>query len=315
MIGNVTEAVAPPPAIKRMKLRYAGICSRCGAELAAGQLADYDRSAKTVACVSCAPRRGMDGPADLAPRRGMDGPADVSEPPRHALPAEPAPQLAAVDGVAGASARREYERRHDSRQERVQTEHPKIGKFLLAVFDDPQSTTAWDTGAGGEERLGELLAPMAGPRLRVLHDRRVPGSRANLDHLVVCPAGVFVVDAKRYLGSRPELQVEGGLIRPRQELLIVGGRDRTKLVEAMHKQVGLVRGALAEYPDVPVRGVLCFVGADWPLIGGSFSVQDVAVLRLRKLQALLVEPGPFGEDEIAELQWRLHEAFPRHGDE
>jgi len=103
------------------------------------------------------------------------------------------------------------------------------------VFDDPQSTTAWATGAVGEQRLGEMLAGIAGSTVRVLHDRRIPKTTANIDHLVVCSSGVFVVDAKRYQDARPELRVEGGLFHPRQELLIVGGRDRTKLVEGMHK--------------------------------------------------------------------------------
>ncbi len=295
----MSDALATPPAIKRIKLRYAGTCARCGAGLAAGEPADYNRTSKTVSCVSC------------EPRRALDDPAAVTAAPRHAITPEPAPQLEAVDGVAGGSAKREFERRHDARQERVQAAHPKIGKFLLAVFDDPQSTTAWATGAIGEERLGGMLAEVAGPTLRVLHDRRIPGTKANLDHLVVCPSGVFVVDAKRYRNQRPALRVEGGIIRPRQELLIVGGRDRTTLVDGMHKQVSVVRRVLADYPEVPVTGALCFVEADWPLIGGSFTVQGVAVLWMKKLKTLLAEPGPLGPDEIAELQWRLHEALPR----
>ena len=32
----------------------------------------------------------------------------------------------------------------------------------------------------------------------ILHDRRVPGSPANIDHLVIGPTGVFVVDAKNF---------------------------------------------------------------------------------------------------------------------
>ncbi|MGO9962358.1 MAG: nuclease-related domain-containing protein [Acidimicrobiales bacterium] len=32
----------------------------------------------------------------------------------------------------------------------------------------------------------------------ILHDRRVPGSPANIDHLVIGPNGVFVVDAKNF---------------------------------------------------------------------------------------------------------------------
>lgn len=55
-------------------------------------------------------------------------------------------------------------------------------------------------GARGEERLGTRLATLAGPTVRLLHDRRIPGTRANTDHSVVCPSGVLVVDAKRYQG-------------------------------------------------------------------------------------------------------------------
>jgi len=56
---------------------------------------------------------------------------------------------------------------------------------------------------------------------------------------------------------------------------------------------------------------LCFVDADWPLIGGAFTVNDVAVLWPKKLKALLAESGPVDQNQIADLQWRLHEAFPR----
>ena len=179
------------------------------------------------------------------------------------------------------------------------------------MFDDPQSTRAWSSGADGEQALGGMLERIAGPELRVLHDRRSPRTKANIDHLVICPSGVFVVDSKRYVNRRPELRVEGGILRPRVELLMVGGRDRTNLVDGVDKQVGLVRAALADQPDVPVRGMLCFIDADWPLIGGDFMVRDVGVLWPKKLSRLLTAPGPLAPDRIAELQWQLHEAFPR----
>ena len=156
-----------------------------------------------------------------------------------------------------------------------------------------------------------MLERIAGPELRVLHDRRIPRTTANIDHLVICPSGVFVVDSKRYVDRRPELRVEGGILRPRVELLMVGGRDRTTLVDGADKQVGLVRAALADQPDVPVRGMLCFIDADWPLIGGDFMVRDVGVLWPKKLSRLLTAPGPLAPDRIAELQWQLHEALPR----
>ena len=101
----------------------------------------------------------------------------------------------------------------------------------------------------------------------MLNDLRIPGSRANIDHLVVTAHLVYVIDAKRYVGKRPTRRVDGGLFNPRREVLLVDGRNRTQLVEGVRKQVRLVKEVLAGQPDVPVRGVLCFVEADWPLIG------------------------------------------------
>ncbi len=94
------------------------------------------------------------------------------------------------------------------------------------MTDEPQRATAWATGAEGEERVGARLDRLVSESVRVLHDRRIPGSRANIDHLVVAPSGVHVIDSKKYQG-RPERRAEGGLFRPRVERLVVGGRDRT----------------------------------------------------------------------------------------
>lgn len=115
------------------------------------------------------------------------------------------------------------------------------------VSNEPQSTTAWARGALGEERLGKRLDQLRDRGVLMLHDRRIPGSRANLDHIAISPAGVFVIDAKRYQG-RPRLRIEGGLIRPRTQTLMVGGRDCTKLVTGITKQVALVQSAVDGLP-------------------------------------------------------------------
>ncbi len=98
------------------------------------------------------------------------------------------------------------------------------------MTDDPQSTTAWRIGALGEERLGNRLNEFRADSMRVLHDRRIPGTKGNIDHIAVTPTGIYVVDAKRYKG-RPTLKIEGGILRPRTEKLVVGSRDCTKLVD------------------------------------------------------------------------------------
>ena len=175
-------------------------------------------------------------------------------------------------GTGGGSARREYDRRPVRREERIRERHPRLGGLILALTDEPQSTQAWERGAIGEELLAKRLSELPEPT-RVLNDRRIPGTRANIDHIVVAPSGVWVVDAKLYKNKRPELRVEGGIIRPRVESLRIGGRDGTSLVAGLGKQVALMRAAL-DGTGVPVHGALCFLEADWPFIGGSFTVDD-----------------------------------------
>lgn len=131
--------------------------------------------------------------------------------------------------------------------------------------------------------MAEALERIAPERIRTLHDRRIPGTRANIDHIVVCPAGVWVIDAKRYKG-RPQLRIEGGILRPRVEKLFVGGRDQSRLVDGVIKQIDVVKASVGA---APVQGALCFVDADWPLIGGSFQIRGVDVLWPNRLLKLI----------------------------
>ena len=182
---------------------------------------------------------------------------------------------------AGASAMREYDRRRARDEEKIREKwgDGPFGTIAVALASERQSTVAWKSGATGEAEVGQALDAIASEHVVALHDRRIPQSRANIDHIVVTRAGVWVVDAKRYRNKRPRLQVEGGLFRPRTEKLIVGG-DRTKLVDSVLHQVSLVQDVVA---PASVRGALCFVDADWPLFGGSFTVRGVDVCWPKRL--------------------------------
>jgi hypothetical protein len=264
----------PAPTDKRMRLRYAGSCRLCDKPLPAGTEAIYERESKTVRCVTCTTAR-----------------------------VEP------DTGVAGASARREHERRKNAREQRIRTKHPKLGGLILALTDNPQSTEAWQRGAIGEERLAEWLRELP-DNLRVLHDRRIPGTRANIDHIIVAPSGVWVIDAKRYKGQRPSLHVEGGILRARVETLRVADRDKTKLVSGMQKQIKLVSNALTD-TGVDVHGALCFVEADWPLIGGAFEVNGIHVLWPKLLVKRLTEEEAESHSvDVEGVHARLAATFP-----
>jgi hypothetical protein len=269
---------------KRMRLRYAGTCRLCGESLPAKVEAIYERSSKAVRCLT------------------HDDPVEAVQ----AVVVAEVPEVLDL-GTPGASARREFERRKTRREQRIRTDHPKLGGLIHALTDEPQSTTAWDAGAVGEERLGRRLTELAGDAFRVLHDRRIPGTRTNIDHLAVTRSGVYVIDAKKYRG-RPRLRVDGGILRPRTERVFVGSRDCTNLVDGVLKQLDVVRGVLGD--DVPLHGVLCFVEADWPLIGGVFTSRGVEALWPKRLYPKLAAVGPLEDATVADLHRSLAASLP-----
>jgi hypothetical protein len=187
--------------------------------------------------------------------------------------------------IAGGSARAEYERRHARHQSRVRRRQPlvigigfagvvvglmltglgsnwtllgwaiagiSVLKTVSALFITPGHVRAWDTGAAGEERTGALLAALESEGYRVLHDRRIPGSRANIDHIVIGPSGVFVVETKSYAGA---VQVKRGE-------LLVAGRRRTEIIDQVWREASVVGDIL---PDVEVTPLVCIHRADLPL--------------------------------------------------
>jgi hypothetical protein len=91
----------------------------------------------------------------------------------------------------------------------------------VAMFALPTSTTAWRTGALGEERTGELLEPLEGEGFRLLHDRLMPGSWANIDHIVVGPPGVFIVETKNYERKLSRGQMERFAAQAKREAAAV----------------------------------------------------------------------------------------------
>jgi len=78
--------------------------------------------------------------------------------------------------VAGASARREGERRRAKRERETLERHPRLGKLILRATEEPQTARSWSKGAAGEEALGARLDALAAERLVVLHDRRIPAA-------------------------------------------------------------------------------------------------------------------------------------------
>jgi hypothetical protein len=216
-------------------LKRADVCVTCGSSLGKGDAAWWDAGAKSVTCLDC--------------HRSVE----VAEP----------VELPELDrGIAGESAGREYQRRKANRETRVREQHPRIGGLLLWLGDSPQHEKAFQTGALGEAGVGKSLEKRTedGPAV-VLHDRRMPGGRGNIDHVAITPAGVFVIDAKAHSGK---VTIARSLFG--EAKLKINGRDWTRLLDGLDRQVAAIHDALQRtwHSDVPVQGVLCFTTADLP---------------------------------------------------
>lgn len=307
---------------RALQLRYPATCKTCGSAVPKGAEAWWWASAKQVECRACRPEYGRTESADGA-AKGPREEADANSADTAAMdtPADGA-SAQAPPASAGASAQREYDRRaarerarqeaaieRDAQRRAARREaRPVLGRVLNALVERPpepeesQSTRAWSVGAAGERRVAEILDATD---CFVLHDRRIPGSKANIDHFAVGPAGVFVIDAKKYEDKQLEIRDKGTFFSP-DPRLYVGGRDQTKLVTGAKRQVDVVRSVLNGI-DVPVHAVLCFVGAQWP---GLFSnkpqrVSGVTATYPTALTKLVAQAGPLTAAQIREIGEQL----------
>jgi hypothetical protein len=192
-----------------MALRRADKCSTCGSELPIGTKAEWDSDAKAVTCLDCAGAAPAAStppplPAHLtppAPPTGLSLPPPAPTPPPTEPVPPPTPEAPApIDlGEAGASARKEHQRRQAKREARIEEKWGtgRLGRIAKALSDDPQTTKAWAQGAAGEEKVAKALAERLGDTAVLLHDRKVPRTRGNIDHLAIAASGVWIIDAKR----------------------------------------------------------------------------------------------------------------------
>jgi hypothetical protein len=190
----------------------------------------------------------------------------------------------------------------------------RLGGFYLTLSTEPQSTVAWAQGARGERLLGEYLEKLHdGERVVVLHDLRIPGSRANVDHIAVTRSGsVWAIDAKNYTGKVQRID-KGGWFAT-DERLYVGRRDCSKLVAGMAKQVEAIKHALGEPVmlefDVAVNAALCFVDAEWSRFAKPFALDGVWIGWAKALGAHLQAEGTLAPEQVRLLARRVAEALP-----
>lgn len=211
------------------------------------------------------------------------------------MPAPPPP--APTRSAPGASARAVYERKRAAREQQQRERYGRVGGWVAGVLSDPQHERAWAKGAIGEAENGRRLEKrLADTRVTLLHDRRIPGSRANIDHIAIGPGGVTVIDSKK-LAGKVRVDWRGGLFSPRVFDLYVNGRRRTALVESVEKQIEVVRAVLAAegLQDVPVAGALCMADPENLPLFKRLRIREVVIDGTRRVAGLAARPGELDE--------------------
>jgi hypothetical protein len=145
----------------------------------------------------------------------------------------------------------------------------RLVERLLDVRSDDRN---WRKGAEGEERVAAVLARTLGDRWSVVHDLTVGTKGANLDHLLIGPAGVFMLNTKNLTGR---LKVDGRGVYQ--------NGHRTGFVPSAMREARIVEDRLSAVVERTVRAWSVLV------ITGSCEVQvkrrptDFALVTLRQL--------------------------------
>jgi hypothetical protein len=262
-------------------VKYSGPCAKCGSLLVAGTEAVYEWPRRKMSCIEC-------------PTSAIH---DPSPPPLEL-------------GTAGASARREYERLHTKRDADLKARWgDRVGGWITRFADEPQSIRAWGIGARGEELLAGALRSV--PDLVVLNDRKVNGTKGNIDHIAIAPAGIFVLDAK-HLSGFIQVVDKGSFLRSDLRLT-VGGRNRSELAEKMGWQLKAVTKALMDAGVDPlpwVTAVLCFIDPSWPVFRRPKSFDGVRIESDKSIVKVLGEPVALPSPEIDRLARILAAELP-----
>jgi hypothetical protein len=172
------------------------------------------------------------------------------------------------------------------------------GLGWLLRFRSSPDTAAWRRGAAGERRTARLLTPLERRGWAILHDLAIPGTQANIDHLVIGPGGVVVIDTKQYRGR---LQIDSyGLLWHGRHLLVSALRKVRWEADQADEVLGVA--------DVRVAAIMAVHGASVPW--GQLQADGVIVAPARRVPDLLQALPPIlGPERVAWLADRARLRF------
>jgi hypothetical protein len=150
-------------------------------------------------------------------------------------------------------------------------------------FRPSKHARTWQRGAQGERHSARVLDRLTRDGFVVFHDLAVPGSDANVDHLVIGPSGVFVIDSKQWTGNVH--QGADGLVWHNHYRL-----DRT--LEAVRWEAQMVGRLLG----TRTAALLCVHGAH--VQGGGLDTQGVAIVPAGRLGDALGQDRVLSDGDV-----------------
>jgi hypothetical protein len=160
-----------------------------------------------------------------------------------------------------------------------------------------RSAALYERGAEGERVTAAVLEELPNEEWTVFHDLRWPGRRyANVDHVVVGPPGVFVIDTKNWSGH----------IKVQADVLKQNGRRRDQAAAGAAEAALAVAQLTSVVSPQHVRPVLCFVTSE-QLTGHARDVMVCSTANV--LTMLTTRPRAFSQDTLRRLCLDLDISF------
>lgn len=142
-----------------------------------------------------------------------------------------------------------------------------------------QSAEMWEHAEAGDETTARVLAGLPRDEWTVYQDVRWPSRQyADIDHVVLGPAGIFVIDSKSWPGR----------ITFSREGLRQNGHARDSTLTAASEAAEAIATMVTTVDQRHVYPVLCFVRDEW-LTGQA---RDVLVCSTSNLEAMLLARKP-----------------------
>jgi hypothetical protein len=136
-----------------------------------------------------------------------------------------------------------------------------LGAYVALLESPPGRIENWRTGFEGERRTARALAPLRRRGYVLLHDlpdRRTSqqNHKGNIDHVVISPAGVFLLDSK-WLGG--EASIDGDTVHVQMRDDDEDSYDHSKLACGMRGRAVRLREDIVQQTDVGfVQAVVVF---------------------------------------------------------